>query len=631
MRRTAFSTAASSARPGSTRPSTTLPLGRPRRAPSNFSTASLARSSTASVSTTRHGPSKEKPTAKLELYEYGDPTGEFLREFNHVPSRPADDNHLRYISQETLDRVRSVERLAGRTLVGTASSLVPVNGARVLLLACGRGATIASFAKLGPCSLTLVDIDPSTVRSAVERVSEVGQSATVNVFPVVSDAWSFVRDTDELYDLIVCVHSIGQIIKHDPTGIESFVSDVSALLAPGGVMIMDEHLGFTDADSPAPHSVESREDRYVATGLGGFVDDVNYLLPRVVPGCVRRADWVTPGHPHDMQRWLYMAWERHSDDSTISAPAPVSYPRLQALPVCGAVTDKTLFELTYPRAARGVKVPLARDDRRTVRPGRLMPKIDGTAAVLLFDGDVALFAGPEMGGIFYLPFVFDSVRICTAELVLSSSGDYLLFVTGVIDKDGRPVDPNSNAELRELDEFQDLLSEVGIIVNTPSLIGFVSGNTLSLPRSPAGRTVPVDGVNLLSGGRWGRFFKPSSTLSIDTSAADWPVLADELSGTISLLRPFGDTASPDFPAPIAPGPAPDGSHKAAPDPNLIYELGIRVDGTTARLVQMRRRPDKGGTDQLGKVVAFLCSVTRVTPIAAEVRNASQLIKFLNTG
>nr|WEW73496.1 methyltransferase [Alternaria alternata polymycovirus 2] len=631
MRRTNFSAAASSSRILPSRSGTTSLPTRPRRAPSDFSTSSLARSSSASVSTTRQGPSKERPPVSLELYEYGDPVTEFSREFHYVPVRPDDDQHLRYLTRESLDQIRSVERLAGRTLVGTASSLVPVNGARVLMLACGRGATIASIAKLGPCSLTLVDSDPDVVRGAVERVSEVGQSATVNVFPAVSDAWAFCRDNDETYDLIICVHSIGQIIKSSPHDIDLFVSDVASNLAPGGIMILDEHLGFTDFDSPAPQSISDRTDRYVATGLGGFMDDANYLLPRIVPGCVRRADWVTPGRPHEMQRWLYMAWERYSDDPSVAPPAPISFPRLKALPFCGPTNDKTLFELTYPRASRGVKVPLARDDRRTVRPGRLMPKIDGTPAVIIFDGDVALFSGPEMGGVFFTPVVFDVTRICTAELVLSSSGDYLLFITGVIDKGQRPVDPNSNAELREMDQFQEQLSEVGIIINTPSLIGHVSGNTLILPRSPAGRTVPVDGVNLLSGGRWGKFFKPSSTLSIDSSLADWPLLANELAGTTKLLRPFGGPDPPVFPGSVPMATAADGSPAVNGDVNAIHELGIQIDGTVARLVHLRRRPDKDASDRLGKVVAFLCAVSRLTPVAAEARTVSMLIKFLNTG
>nr|UVX28932.1 MAG: putative methyltransferase [Ustilaginoidea virens polymycovirus 1]WSP07093.1 putative methyltransferase [Ustilaginoidea virens polymycovirus 1] len=627
MRRTGFSTPSSSARLPSSQ-SRVLPARvNSRRRPSDFSTTSLAAPSTSSVSTTRTGGANVRPPAILELHEYGDPVGEFVREHNYNPRSESDDGHLRYLTRAQLDQMRAVERLAGRALVSTAASLVPINGARVLLLASGRGATIAQIAKMGPCALTLVDASPDVIHGAVERVRAVGQSATVNLFPVVSDAWDFCRTTDETYDLIVCVHSIGQIVKARAGAVEEFISDVAAILAPGGLLVVDEHLGFTDPAGATPGQVEDRVERYVATGLGRFPDDVNYLLPRAVPDCIRRAEWVTPGAPPPMQRWSYMAYERRSRSEAPPPLAPVSYPRLAPLPVCGPVTDSVLFELAYPRASRGVKVPLARDDYRTVGPGRLMPKIDGTPAVLLLDGDVALFSGPKMGGLFYLPFSFPVRRVCTAELVLSSSGDYLLFVTGVIDRDDTPVDPNSNAELRMLDEYQDALSTVGILINTPCLISSVSGNTLTIPRSPAGRTVPVDGVNVLSGGRWGKFMKPSTTLSIDVTPADWPLLADELKSTTSVFRPFNSTSLPAFPSAVRAGSrAPSPSVDA--EVNAVHELGVRMDGLNPVLVPMRPRPDKSGSDSLGKVVVFCSAVLRISAIAGEVRNVSQVVRYV---
>ncbi|AII80569.1 hypothetical protein JT07_s3gp1 [Cladosporium cladosporioides virus 1] len=590
-----------------------------RRRASVLSTTSLATSSNRSVSVTAQRGPQVQPKAPLELYEYGDPVAQFSNEFRHNPQGVSDAVHLRYLTQEQLNSVRADERRAGRALVDMSSALVPVNGARVLILACGRGATIAAIARYGPASMTLVDSNPDVVAGALEQVERIGQSASVNVFPVVDDAWSFARSDDGAYDLILCVHSVAQIIKSSPSGSEGFANDVSQLLAPGGILIMDEHMSFTDVDGVAPAGVSDRADRHIATGLGKFNDDVPYMLPRVLPGCARRAEWVTPGNPHPMQRWFYIAWEKRSDRENVRPPAPTTFPRLAPLPACGPVSDPVLFELSYPRASRGTKLPISRDDRRVVQPGRLMPKVDGTAAVLLLDGSLALHSGPKMGGAFRLPCHFDVPTLCTAELVLSSSGDYLLFVTGVIDRGGRPVDPSSNAELRTLDGLHDYLSEVGIIVNSPDLIPHVSGNTLVIPGSPAGRTVPVDGVNLLANGRWGRFFKPSSTLSIDVAADDWAIIKGDLVETFRLTRPFGNQGSPDFPRL---GPANSGG---------VVEVGVEFDGLMPHLRPLRGRPDKRSSDKTGKVLAFLSALVRIAPIAVEVSTTSRLINFLNTG
>jgi len=627
MRRTGFSREATRVAASAHHSAGAARGRRPSFAPSARSTASLATSDNRTVGRTATAAPDAADRQPLELYEYGDPLAEFEAPVRVINFEERDEPHLRLLTKETLDLIRRTERVATKTLIHTAASLVPINGAKVLLLASGRGTAVSTIAKMGPAELTVVDCNPDVISDAVALVRQIGQSSSVSLFPVVADAREFCADTDDTYDLIICVHSIGQILK-DGGDIEDFSTSVASILAPGGIMILDEHMGFTDVDSPPPVCVGDATDRYVATGLGGFRSDVNYLLPRAIPGCIRRSEWITPGKPHPMQRWFYIAWEKR-DDSLVGVvpPAPVAYTTLGRLPSCGPVDSPVLFELSYPRAARGVKIPVGREDRRVVSPGRLMPKINGEAAVLVLYDDVAVFTGPTLGGTFFLPIVFDVPLMCTAEVVLSSAGDYLLFVTGVLDRGGRPVDPASNAALRTLDKCQQQLMAVGIIINTPSLVPHIRNDTLFIPGSPAGRTVPVDGLNMMCGGRWNRFFKPMSTLSVDVTLSAWADLTDQASETTSLLRPFGDKFVPALPQ--RPADSVVGAQQGAEE--MVYEVGIMMDGTRPKPVFLRKRRDKDRPDGLGKFLVFLSSVRRVSPFSAEIATTSRLLGYLSTG
>ncbi|QDH44658.1 methyltransferase [Fusarium redolens polymycovirus 1] len=586
------------------------------------SSFSIALSGARSVSTVKANTESVEHHAPLEIYEYGDPLAEYLSTPVVDHSDETSTTALRYLTAAQLESLRNTERSASITLLSVIKSLVPVNGSHVLILACGSGSFSRGVAKLGPASLTLVDLDRTAVHRAVKSIEACGQDAAVSVYPEVSGAWEFVGDSDLKYDLVVCTHSVGQIVKSSPDSLQLFVDDVASVLAPGGVLVMDEHLGFTDVDGPAPGDLQDTVDRFIATGLGKFHDDVNYTLPRAVKGCTRRAEWTTPGKPHPMQRWQYFAYERRDDDNDSDEShvvAPCDFSRLGPLPVCGSVSDRSIFDMCYPSAARGRKVPLARDDQQSTHPTKMMPKLDGSPVVVSFEDDVCTFFGSTEGGTFRLPMAFDQPVMAIGELCTTSIGNKLIFITGVVDIGGACVDPMSETIMSGFRQLIAPLMTVGIVPNMPSLLPHVTHDRLNLPRAPNGQSVPVDGINVRMGDRWGKFFKASSTLSVDVTSVSWQEFRKQAEGTLTLLRPFGTTELPAV-------SVPDG----VADSDVI-EVGVRVAQKRPQPVLLRRRRDKTASDGLGKFVVFLSGVQRMGALGSVVKNTQELVAYLNTG
>ncbi|ASV63094.1 putative methyltransferase [Colletotrichum camelliae filamentous virus 1] len=604
---------------GATLTTATSGLGRARAASVlSASTMSVASSASRSVRTRRDEGADEKHLPDLPLYEYGDPTAPYSSApfENMLESSAA--KHLRVIDQETLDSVRRVEREAGKSLLSVAHSLMSVNGANVLLLASGRGRTVLDFARSGPASLTIVDLDDEVVAGAANMVRSSGLDAATEVVPICDDAWAFVRDDANFYDLIVCVHSIGQIIKGDPGGVDEFVADVAARLSPGGVLVVDEHVGYTDVAGPGVSSVGEAAYRYVATGLGGFPDDVNYLLPRNVPGCVRRCEWITPGDAHPAQVWRYFAHEKRDDYDWSGVPDVVpslDCRGLRPMPSWGPSDTEGVFDLLYPALARGHKVPVSRDDSRSVHPSRMMPKLDGEPAIVAVDGDVLTCIGPSNSGVFRLPGMATLPFHCTGEVCPLSSGGYALFITGLLMRGGRVMDPASDANLRFVRQLVKGFETVGVLVNSPALVPCTTGNRVNLPRAPNGAFVPTDGVNVCMGSRWGKFFKPTTTLSVDVTPESLVRSALDLRETISQFRPFGSTLMPAVPLPG----------------EGVSEVGIDVSGLSAKLRFMRPRPDKDKADGSGKMIVFMSSVQRACAVGGDARDTRTMMNFLNTG
>src|SRR4051812_46350056 len=111
-------------------------------------------------------------------------------------------------------------------------ALRPPRGERVLEIGCGRGVALPVLSKrLGPSSLTGIDIDPRLVALALERVERCGVRATVDE----ADARALPFD-DAAFDLVVdfgtCYHVTGGRL-----GSAEALREIARVLRVGGRFI----------------------------------------------------------------------------------------------------------------------------------------------------------------------------------------------------------------------------------------------------------------------------------------------------------------------------------------------------------------------------------------------------------
>ena len=97
----------------------------------------------------------------------------------------------------------------------------------------------------------------------------------------------------------------------------------------------------------------------------------------------------------------------------------------------------------YPSIARGHKIPLAREDFRSVPASHMMPKLDGQAAMVVIDGDCCVIVSATHAATFGLPVSINTRIAATAELLTSQHGDNYACITGVVSVGDMLCDPAS--------------------------------------------------------------------------------------------------------------------------------------------------------------------------------------------
>nr|QKK35426.1 methyltransferase [Erysiphe necator associated polymycovirus 8] len=563
--------------------------------------------------TLKAGPEGEEP--ELDLYEYGDPMAH-----SRYSSRDNQYAHVRWryeISTEDADGLREATRQDNDLMYKTIKALTMISGSRVLLLASGSSSFVTRVARLGPSVLEVVDVSEAVCARVSAMVAAADVDVTTEVRVIKDDALAHVMASGDYFDLIVCTHAIGQICK-DELMVSTLITECVDRLAPGGLLVCDHHVGFTSRRDTPMKEIQDDRIRYLASGCGKFVDDINYELPGVLEGCVRRATWASPGGSRYLQQWEYFAWEKISVDDRGKAVIvePLSYKGLGSVSDIGDNDDPSVFDLLYPSSARGVKLPLVGGDESSILPQNMMPKIDGEAAVVMLSEEVCTFVTALHTGTFTVDSYFPDMVMATGELVRTSAKTYIIVLTGLMSIGDKRTDVMSGHWLNWLYDNTVGLVSAGIICNTPGFVPHVNGNVLSLPKAPNGRSIPVDGINVKVGDRWNRFFKPTSTLSIDTTKAATAAMFGSLRRTASLVslretREFAD------------GMSADSAH-------MVSEYGIAISGHRVSMRLIRERPDKRSPDDVGKMNLFMMAVSFAKNGPPVVR-VSDLVKFAGVG
>lgn len=546
---------------------------------------------------------------ELELYEYGDP----LEALEEPRPRPVLDDTMHHtrISDEQLQRVRHCNSSDSRLMTEVLRSLVMVNGADVLVLACGTSGLTRRLAEHSPARLDIVDIDEDAIQRACYGLKRAGLDTTTEISAYVDDAATFAKNSQSKYDLIICIHAIGQICR-DQQSVDEYIADCRDILNEGGHLIVNHHVGFTERNGTRIQDMEDDAERYMAGGLGKFDSDANYRIDPTLTGCATRATWSTVGAESVFQTWEYRVFERLGpvERDVFTLVEPISYSRLQPMPTIERAENPGLFDLLYPVSARGIKTPVSASDESSIPRSRMMPKFDGEPAMVILGDEVCTVVSANYSGSFKAPFYQADIVCATAELCVTSMGDRVAVVTGVLSIGEKRCDPASEFWLAWARKNLVDLMAVGIVCNTPGLVKDILDDRLSFPGAPRGRSVAVDGVNVRVGERWNKFMKGLSTVSIDATEADMThclTTIAELPPRVRLVaQPWddGDTG--------------------------VMEYRVRQAGESFELAPFRARRDKSASDYDGKILVFLRGLDFLLS-AAGPRSTRRLVQFLETG
>jgi SAM-dependent methyltransferase len=141
-------------------------------------------------------------------------------------------------------------------------------GGRVLEVGCGRGVALPVLARrLRPAALVGVDIDPSLIEAARQRLARSGAGAVVHVADVRDlpfDAGSF----DLVIDFGTCYHVSG-----GPTGRLTALNEISRVLRVGGLFVHE-----TRAAQVLAHPVRSFGRRLPWTAVPTLAPERRALL-----------------------------------------------------------------------------------------------------------------------------------------------------------------------------------------------------------------------------------------------------------------------------------------------------------------------------------------------------------------
>uniref|UniRef100_A0AAU7YCF4 Methyltransferase n=1 Tax=Exserohilum turcicum polymycovirus 1 TaxID=3229045 RepID=A0AAU7YCF4_9VIRU len=568
------------------RPSTTDRS--PERPPSTssfaVSVAKSSRSGASSVSGDRTGRA-DSVVLPLTLYEYGfDASTAPILSQTEVFSDP---RGVDFLNSPAGRQLRTLERQYASTVTQYLNRSVRMAGRRVLVLGSGSAKSTASILKRGVQSATFVDVSEAALRRLQENVIAIGADATVEVEYVCEDAWTFLESLEgEEYDLILALKCVGLILASGPgrdtPGMLDMVADA---LNPDGSFITDHHAAFSTPEwAGRPIAVGMEPALYDTATIGGrYAADVGYSWDISHADLDNVLRFSTPAAPHDVQVWhVFHFRARHPADEPVMGATITA--RQQRAPATITAPPHGEFDpvvdAMIPVNNRGVKRCPVPADIGSYDISRARPKFDGHPALLVLDGNTALVLSPTRSFMIGLAVTVSPKMILAAEIVEAVQGGVVVVATGLIDIGGQSADPNDLTALESVGRVLEALLPHGILISLPPLLRQLRGDAVVLP-GPNGRdvTLPVDGVNVVSGGVSGCFFKTDRGHTIDAKPEDLPAALAVAKDALLLPDRF-------FVAPAPPG--------------VVSEFSLDFADMTWKPIRLR--PDKTFSDNPGAVI-----------------------------
>jgi len=230
-------------------------------------------------------------------------------------------------------------------------------------------------------------------------------------------------------------------------------------------------------------------------------------------------EWSTDDFADGVQNWTQFVYRRRLSRAPPSVvrldpvhdvvPVPFRLPRdPDSAPDVAAVS---------PRSFNGVKRVIDARDVSSLSLAGATPKFDGLAGVLLVGGSVAAFTSSTYNLSFSLCRAYTARMAFAAELVSLDRDSAVVVVLGAISVADTECDPYNPADLDAVRSVLRPLAADGIVVTSTTLTDTVSDDGFARIGPLTGRhlLLPVDGYNVVIGGRSGCFLKPLDRCTVD--------------------------------------------------------------------------------------------------------------------
>jgi SAM-dependent methyltransferase len=562
-------------------------------APSLNTLALSSRSRTSAVRRfeTSRGADVELP---YTLFEFGFPPPT-PRDMTPSPQF-TDEAGNRFMSSPAGTHLRATEHQYNTLLRQFMCRSVRVAGTDLLVLGSGSSREVIPLLQRGVRSATFVDVSQAALDKLASNLAEVGLDASVELEFVCMDAWAFLGLLDEeQYDIVLATKCLGLILGADPRNrsVPDFLEMVDSVLRPDGSLFCDHHVAFAGPAHSGRKIVDICPPELfdLATIAGRYQDDVCFHLNDQRHPMVEVASLSTPAAPHGVQAWQAFHFRAacappHGRRTHLSPHVPRA-PRELPMPVF-TPPDRAV-EAMMPLNSRGTKRVPTHGDIRAHDIGTTRVKYDGVPGILVLDGPDALFQSPTTSFAMSLCASISPPLLLMAELVPTSRATCVVAVVGVLAVDETPADPLDYATLQSLVPVLDALRPAGIFPSVREHVRHVRGDFVELPGDRgAVLKLPVDGIQLSTGGRDGVFVKTAEMSTVDLLPAE---AKQRLSEAYRAANLAADALEVDF-----------------VDGEGVHEYS-RVWGTESWR-RGRPRSDKVRSDNMGSVVQTILASMR---------------------
>nr|QED42895.1 putative methyltransferase [Phakopsora virus B] len=473
-----------------------------------------------------------------------------------------------------------------------------LHGRRLLVLGSGSSSAMLPLVSRGPSLVVFVDSDPLALERLGSTIARNGLEASSVIEYRVEDANDYLAHGGDgaKFDVVLCTKALGQILRSGSATYD-FMDKLHSMLNPGADVLIDQHDAYQHGSTIG--ACASAEEYDLATIGGRFSSDVCYTLRTYFDGYECVGTFRSCARTAGPQVWTLFHFrvpvaEHSLEAHVLATPPPRVTPIRHSEPQFDSVGD-----VAVPINAKGAKTILSDQDKGRHSLGLMYPKINGIPGVLHVTPEGLLFISSVYRFFHEAEIAVDNEYEVVAEMV-PRGDECVFFVTSLLSISGVDADPLDVAPLAGLEKILLPAAQHGVLVNSPSFIRHITGDSFPVLTPSGPMTIPVDGVHISDGKQNGLFFKPAPHCTIDATCA-------QVKGIISSAASLVDHGCGDVEESKGSG---------------VWEFSRNGGGW----YPVRPRPDKEKSDRPGQVIHTM--IAEAASRRAQVMTVQGMVAYL---